>query len=358
MPSTWNIFTIGRKRRDEDQLTEMLVWLASAVPDVGRALVSLALDGTPSASQHLEVRTQHGIAQGRLDALVLAPDLALVVESKIDSVYGHDQLGRYLRWLAEAHADRQRRCLMTLTARKAPWTDDDRQLAGELGIVAAEHLWEELHTVLEPLTTDDNAEPLSARLTSEFLEMLSEEGLIPVKPLQMDELTGWPDAWSVVERFHDYFDACKAAIGEALGASPVPNSWSKSAAYTYQDYVYDDGSRIVVGLNCSERERVPKSARRNIPMLWIAVKADQLPDWAQAMDRLDSARPDGWNGWHRWWGERPQIWRYLDEVIGEGTFEEQRDRLAAGAAVARAWLEAARAAATEANVTVGENHLD
>lgn len=341
MPSSWNIFSIGRKPRNEDQLTEMLVWLALAVPDVGRALVSLALDRS-QVDGDLEITTQHGIAKGRLDALVLSPDLALVIESKIDSVYGDDQLVRYLQWLAETHAHRSKRALMTLTARAAPWSSADRELAESLGVDRSEHLWEELHSILEPLTTDDSADPLAARLTGEFLEMLAEEGLIPVKPLAANELSAWPEAWEVVERFHKFFDACKAAIGEALGTPPSANSWSKSAGYTYQDYVYEDGSRIVVGLNCSENERVAQSGRRGVPMLWIAVEAKHWPDWTEAKDRLEAELPEDWNGWHRWWGERPQIWRYLDEVVGDGSFEEQRDRLAAATIAAKVWFDGAR----------------
>jgi hypothetical protein len=338
MPSTWNIFSIGRKPRNEDQLTEMLVWLVGAVPEVGQALVSLALDGT-RVDGDLEITTQHGIAKGRLDALIIGPQLALIVESKIDSGYGDAQLARYLEWLAETHASRRNRALMTLTAHAAPWSDADRERAKTLAVVGSERLWEELHAALEPITTEDIVDALAGRLVGEFLEMLGEEGLIPVKPLERGELTGWPDAWAIVERFHAFFDACKPAIGEALGTPPSPNSWSKAASYTYQDYVYDDGSRIVVGLNCSEGERVPKPVRRSVPMLWVAVEAKHWPDWKEAKDRLEGATPDGWNTWHRWWGERPQIWRYLDDVIGEGTFEQQRDRLAATAAAAKQWLE-------------------
>jgi hypothetical protein len=231
---------------------------------------------------------------------------------------------------------------MTLTAQAAPWSSADRERAKLLGVVGTEHLWEELHAALEPIASEENVDPLASRLVGEFLDMLAEEGLIPVKPLAPNELAMWQDAWAVVERYHAFFDACKQALGDALGTPPSANSWSKSASYTYQDYVYDDGSRIVVGLNCSEGERVPKAARRGVPMLWIAVEAKHWPDWAKAKDRLEAAIPDHWNAWHRWWGERPQIWRYLDEVVAQGTFEQQRDRLAAAVTASKAWLDGAR----------------
>ena len=38
----WNIFSISREPRNEDQFTEMLAWLANAVPAVRRALLEMA----------------------------------------------------------------------------------------------------------------------------------------------------------------------------------------------------------------------------------------------------------------------------------------------------------------------------
>lgn len=35
MAEAWNVFSMGRRPGDEDQLTEMVVWLASAVPFAG-----------------------------------------------------------------------------------------------------------------------------------------------------------------------------------------------------------------------------------------------------------------------------------------------------------------------------------
>ena len=40
--SSPNLFLLGRRPGFEDQLTEMLVWLISAVPEVGGAIVQLA----------------------------------------------------------------------------------------------------------------------------------------------------------------------------------------------------------------------------------------------------------------------------------------------------------------------------
>src|SRR4051794_14982847 len=137
MARVWNVFRIGRRRGDEDQLTEMLVWLASAVPAMRSALVEFAL-GTVVDPADVAVSTQYSIAGvGRLDALVDGPGFRLIVESKLGSDYGDDQIGRYLGWLASRGSDQRTSGLMTLTARSAPWREVDVKYAAENGIVSA-----------------------------------------------------------------------------------------------------------------------------------------------------------------------------------------------------------------------------
>ena len=119
-----NIFLLGRREGAEDQLTEMLVWLAAAVPEVGCATVALALPGIAVEASQLTISTQHRIVTGRLDALFKSDELLLVVESKLDTDYGDGQLRKYLNWLGE-EANGRRAGLMTLTAKNALWPRDD-----------------------------------------------------------------------------------------------------------------------------------------------------------------------------------------------------------------------------------------
>jgi len=279
MPGVWNVFTIGRDRRNEDQLTEMLAWLVDAVPDVGSAIAGFAFD-EPQIDGNIQITTQHGVAKGRLDALV--------VESKIDSGFGDDQITRYLAWLDKAHGHRARRGLMTLTVHPAPWSPADVELAHRLEIKRCEHLWEELHAVFEPLVGGRDSGELSARLVGEFLEMLGEERLIPMKPLEPTEYTLWRDAWMTVRRFQDFFLACRDAIGDALGATAATKSVKEG--YVWQDYVYRDGSKIAVGLACTDEERVRRSAVRRKPFLWMAVEATQWADWEVAKATANAPR--------------------------------------------------------------------
>lgn len=353
MPGVWNIFSIGRHPRNEDQLTEMLAWLIQAVPDIGHSLVGLAFD-RGHVDGEIQVVTQHGIAEGRLDALLLGPELALVIESKIDSGFGDDQIGRYLRWLSSAHGHRARRGLLTITAHPAPWSDSDIDLARELEIMRAEHLWEEVHSLFDPLVEEPGREVLAARLISEFLEMLSEEGLIPMKPLAPNEFTQWRDAYRTVRRFHDYFLDCREAIGLELGAEA--SSKSTNEGYIWQDYVYEDGSKIVVGLGCTDEDRVARSAARRTPILWMAVEAQHWSDWNEAKERLEASPPAGWRPWKRWWGERPQIYRHLQDVLGDASFEDQRRRLAEACSVGTAWLRAAESHSSASDLEANGGH--
>src|SRR4051794_1478581 len=98
MGDTSNLFLLGRQRGDEDQLTSMLVWLASVVPSVRSALVELGL-GVRHDPRELEVAKQYSIPGGRLDGIVRGPTFRLGIESKLGSDYGDGQVAKYLTWL-------------------------------------------------------------------------------------------------------------------------------------------------------------------------------------------------------------------------------------------------------------------
>jgi hypothetical protein len=221
MARDWNLFMISRRQGDEDQLTEMLAWLASSVPEVRTALVEMGLDLSLDA-EDITVRTQYGVADvGRLDALLEGPGVRLVVESKLASGYGPDQVGRYLRWLASDGSSAQTSGLMTLTARRDPLPGGDVEYAVQRNLIATARRWEEFHAVLEPLTAGDGS-ALAAQMVQEFLEMLSDKGLVPVRPLSEAELgTAWADAWVLVSRYHDFFQSCTTAI--SVDSARIPS---------------------------------------------------------------------------------------------------------------------------------------
>jgi hypothetical protein len=330
MPEGRNIFSIGRRSGAEDQLTEMLVWLTSAVSDVSAAVVRLGLGDVESDIAQVQAYTQHEIAKGRLDAIFVSETVILVVESKLQSSYGDGQLRKYLDWLAQVHPDCPHRALMTLTAREAPWPAEDVARAAELGVVASPRRWQDLFAALASLAPEPGPDSLPARLVQEFLGMLSEEGLIPVKPLQADELLEmWSRGAAIIRRYHDFHRACRDAIADALHAQPHSNRSSAHATYIYQDFETAAGERICVGFNYTDREfpLTPK-VYRDVPVVFLAIAAEDWPGWDSAVARLEENAPDKWRlNPNRWWG-RPQVWRYLGDIVGDGTFEEQRERLA------------------------------
>jgi hypothetical protein len=349
--SHWNIFSIGRRKRSEDQLTEMLAWLVDVVPQVGTALVAMAFDHDVSDGE-LRVTTQPGITTGRLDALLSGPSFALIIESKIDSDFDPTQIPRYLQWLGDEFADRRelRLGLMTLTCR--PLTAAQRaQLTSKEGrIRGVEHLWEQLHTVLNGLVDSPGGDAIETRLVAEFLDMLGEENLIPVQAFNDSELTAWRDASKTVDRFHTFFRACLSEIGDALGAQPISASKGAAHNYIYQDFLFPESrGRIAVGLQATDEERPPGGTARRAPWAWMGFElADwrERPEWPLVADRLDEAPPGGWMpGGTRLWGVRPKVWQYLDEIVGEGTFEEQRTCFAEACAASLEWIRQAEAVA-------------
>jgi hypothetical protein len=346
VPGTQNIFLIGRESGAEDQLTEMLVWLTSAVPDVGAAVIRLAFGDIELDLAQLEASTQLGIAKGRLDAVFTAQSLVLVVESKLKSAYGDEQLAKYVDWLASDHKDCAHRALMTLTEREAPWPKTDIEHAAALGVVPTARRWQDLFVVLAQLAAEPDRDPLSSRVVQEFLDMLTEEGLIPMKPLEGEELL---DAWSrseaVIRRYHDYFRACKDAVAKELDARPHPNRSSATPTHIYHDFETHDGELIGVGLSYSDHVLTIKpKVYRDSPVAWLTIEATDWPDWESAIARLESMPPEGWQLNPDRWYYRPQVWRYLDDVVGTGTFDEQRARFVAACGQARNWLETARPA--------------
>ena len=168
--------------------------------------------------------------------------------------------------------------------------------------------------------------------------MLAGEGLVPTPPLDDAELGArWADSWNVVRRYSEFFRGCKEAIAEALSANAFPNRSSVRGDWVFQDYGLEDTSSVAVGMFCTD-ELEKQSPRSRSPILWVAVSAEHLEQWDAISATLAAHRPGDWRDGNPWYG-RPTMWRPLPDVVGEGTLEEQRSRLASAAADGRRWLE-------------------
>lgn len=322
----------------------MLVWLASTVPAVGQAVVRLALEAVDGDATPEDAWTQHGIAGGRLDAVLASPPaFIVVVESKLGSGYGEGQLRKYMDWLATNHGDCVQRALMTVTKRPEPWPASDQAHAAEIDIVAAPRQWADLHAVLQVIA-DESEEGVATRLLRDFVEMLADEGLVAVEPLAEHELT---DAWRrsvlVIEHFRAYFRGCQDALAEALHAQPATKRQPPSPQHVYCDFVTPSSEWIGVGIDCYDGELTPRAKPvQNKPIIWLAVEAEAWGNWSAVRPWLDAHPPEHWtvNRQGKW--GRAMAWRYLSDVAGLGSLDSQRTGLVAAASDARAWLEAAR----------------
>lgn len=350
-----NIFTIGRIPDDEDQLTEMLAWLVSAVPDVGATVMRLALDDEidPLA---VTVTTQQRIKGGRLDAVFESADACVVLESKLGSTYGTGQLEKYLQWLATECSGKTTRALLTLTQQSAPWPASAEALAAELGVRVATRRWEDLYDQLDKLLSESSLADNAQRLVTEFMELLTEEGLIPMESLNSDVLAGrWAESSSIIGHFHEYFRASKDTIATSLTAAPKPNRASMPAPdYIYQGFELDTGEVVTVGFWCSDDEwTLPDDAEvREVPVLWAALQDPEWEGraWPATAAFMEASPPDGWHTEPERWYDGPCIWAYLDEVLGDGTFAEQQARLGDACTHVRKWVDLARDTAEHTQV--------
>ena len=145
-----------------------------------------------------------------------------------------------------------------------------------------------------------------------------------------------------MNRYHDYFRGCKDAIAEALGAKPYSRT-NTGADYAYQDFVTPAGEWICVYLSCSDHDVAGvASAYTNSPTVRLGVDIEESADREAFRRSLEATTPPGlWRSTSKLW-DRPCVWRYLDSIISDGTFEEQRLQLAEACGQALQWLESAR----------------
>jgi hypothetical protein len=148
-------------------------------------MLELAFGEGCSTGSELEAETQMPVPGGYLDGMIATDNFRLGIESKLDSGYGPGQLAKYLRWLAGLgpSASATRRALMTVTKHRGVWPKPDRALAESLGVEPLEGRWADVHVKLAGLAGTMGQDEAGARLVSEFLEMLTMEGLVPMSEL-------------------------------------------------------------------------------------------------------------------------------------------------------------------------------
>lgn len=338
MDLTKNIFLIGRRSANEDQLTEMLAWLCEVTPEVRATIFELA--GIPAPDpEAIAVRTQQRIPDGRLDGLLENDETTLILESKLPSTYQDDQLEKYCRWLAEHRPDKQR-VLLTLTKIEDPWPPTATQLAADLQIEAAARRWEDMYGQLSRLAEDQHLDDISTHLITTFTAMLAAEGLIPIAPIQPDEFAAWAASATIIDRFHAYFDAAKPTFAAALDGTPSSNRMGRGPGYAWQGYQTSYGWFVYAGIWASSEKwpARPGSGGNSEPVFGAAL----IQPSEKRLAAGGTLAPGGWTGGPvtALYGHAG-IWRPLDTVLIGSTVEQQLQCVASACAEIKSWAQEA-----------------
>ena len=191
----YNLFLITRPRRDEVRTTRYLAALWRREPvSIGRFLAAAtevpALADIADWDIHAELVT----SRGRLDLVLEAPGEALVViEAKIDSGLGRQQLQRYRQWLVDTGRTGEQLVLLYLTKDHESLPDDISAPLDGRNLIAKNVRWRDLADQLVESRDEDT-------LASDFVAMLAEEGLAVEPGVTPADWDAWNSAARTVVR--------------------------------------------------------------------------------------------------------------------------------------------------------------
>ena len=173
------------------------------------------------------------------------------------------------------------------------------------------------------------------------LDMMKEEGLVPVKPFEAEELV---DLWS---RSDAILQRDTTTTFELAKTKLEPRSDRRRRVIARRPHSHTsigvrrpEGELITIGFESSDKGLV-KRPRRS-PTLWFALYGETWPTWDALVTQLEADPPQGWTAGDEWYGQ-PRFWRYLGEVVGwTGTFDDQRGQLADVLRSVRQWVDSHR----------------
>jgi hypothetical protein len=310
-----NLFLIGRRPNDEDQLTEMLAALWQFEPELPSLwLASLGLDVHEVGSW--DVETQFTIPSGT------RPDVALwseqrvfvLVESKLDAGLTEAQAAAYSRFLA----DRQEalRALVLVTKRFEPWPAAAQSLAASGGVQLVAVRWQEMAELL--------ARPGEQSLAADFVEMLIEEGLVTPNALSLADWSTWNEGSEVLGRLEQLIKETTPRL-ESLGSKRTRTGrLAVGVRHIYRQIDFET-FQVILGFAPSSSARRPNEA----PVAFVAVLNPQLPvqERKAAAQKAVSLLADERSGLN--WGDWPTVSRLASEVASAGDFREQVEQMLA-----------------------------
>jgi hypothetical protein len=178
---------------DEDQLTEMLVFLWQEAPDLlERWLEALGIH----VREPYEIETQFVIpSKKRPDIAIRHPDGCVLVESKLGAGFHDTQVNDYLEYLGTQPGTR---ALILLTQRPEVPRQTDIERARAFGVQLISQRWHDMATHI--------ADAGEESLAGDFVQLLIREGLVKPDPLLGGDWSTWNAGYNVTLRLGAFLD--------------------------------------------------------------------------------------------------------------------------------------------------------
>jgi hypothetical protein len=302
-----NLFSIAASRmKSEDRLTEMLAYLWQERPQLLQAWLGVV----PLACSDLEdwiVDTQRTDPElGRFDVILRVPSHAcVIVESKLGSDLGVDQVARYVQHLSRR--TEPYRALVTLTERRVEWPAEVDQAAAAEGVVLAKARWRDVRATIQDTEGDSIAD--------DFAEMLLDQGLVRAVAVTPNDLSSWNVGASVLSRLVALLDEAAPYI-EQLHDGLRAGRTNFNERLVYRTFA---GQNLNVYLGFSANESATKPA--SPPIIWAGLENPSLQG-SEGKTQAEQAR-DAVRGKNMWGFTDIYLSKPAADVLQDPSFEGQ-----------------------------------
>jgi hypothetical protein len=307
MASRKNLFRIGRRRGDENQLTEMLAYVCQEQPEIAtRWLTNLAI-GT--ADNVWDVDTQFVLPSGKRPDLIMRCDKKTVaVESKLESGFGATQLDDYLDYLEGLSGER---ALVIVTKYRESGAAAAAR-AAELGIGCVLTRWQDF--------TDLIPEPGAESLVGDFAEMLIWEGLVKPEALTRSDWVSWNAGYRIFLRLGVLLEEMTPHV-LALWPELSASSPGLTKRWVYRLWK-SDSLQVGLGFGAAQSDSDPQTEPIIFAMAWNPAASKEEAraavggrGWKELEDRS--------GGYGLLWSNWPTRSVAAAEVITESEFAAQ-----------------------------------
>lgn len=314
-----NIFMIGRRTGNEDQLTEMLAFLWQENPGtLDRWLQAI---GLPTDTEQATVETQFVLPNGkRPDISVRTATAWTLVESKLGAGFGSTQIADYLAALSQAKEPR--RALVLLTQKPEPIPTDLSHAASENGVGLISQRWHDMAEALENDEPDVEGVLEEGSLSHDFITLLIREGLVKPDPLNAEAWATWNAGYNTLLKIETFLDELDPHVQLLQPASKKQSGSTRRWVYRVWRA---DALGLGLGFGAAASDRSPHTD----PIIFAFVgNSNASPEMAK---QAVLAEPGG----RQWWFneqlqascgliyEWPALARPARSVLRSTAFEEQ-----------------------------------